>query len=236
MTLSPHVRGAKKDVLKGKSLGQKRTFAMKEVSKDVVEAKLAVTFKEYKETDEEEGLLVKELLVGVDDGMDAETKIMMQAHLAKSQQDLIEDRSDGSADLPPHIQKMRLIAKGCSGAVQVVGSWGAKTEQYLAVEGPPKKKKFRLALWSNKSDFDKGNEPDKEIQLLRVRGVAPHPQSDQAFVVSHFLTPERKEDLLVYSMDRNRQVWVESLSLLVKMVHEIRSDNKKTESKGKPKK
>mmetsp|Transcript_37192 Transcript_37192/g.78932 ORF Transcript_37192/g.78932 Transcript_37192/m.78932 type:complete len:362 (+) Transcript_37192:328-1413(+) len=218
------------ELLKNKQLGQKRNFAMKELSKQVCDMRLCLTFQDNSKSDEEQGLLVNTMLNDNDDSMDDETKMMMKAHLQSAQQELQEEEDEAS-HLPPEVQKMRIIAKGCCGKIELVGGWGGKTEQYMAVQGPPEFKKFKLAIWASEQDYEKDQAPVKEIQLLRVRGVAPHPQSDQAFVVSHFLSPERKEDLLLYSLDRNRQVWVESLSLLVKMMHEMRNDDKKGSSK-----
>jgi len=201
------------DLLKSKGI-QQRTFALRECSKEAVNTKAVLSIRKSKgDVEAEAGLLQ-----GMMSEHDAETRMMLQHHLGQVQ----DDMDDDGVDMTDEDKRMRVLARGCSGPVEVVGSWGGKGKTHLAVLSPPESKKVSLGFWSEGANWSGGDPPKKEIILTRVRGVAPHPQKDDAFVISHCPSPQTKEDIMMYSLDRNRQVWVESLSMLVKMVHDHR--------------
>merc|ERR1712217_466790 len=103
---------------------------------------------------------------------------------------------------------------------------GSKADVYVAVIGPPQKKKYALQIWKSEQDFKHGKACKDDIELLKVLSVAPDPSRSEVFVVTFMNESKVREKKMFVRTDRNRDVWVEMLQRCVTKVHEEKKEKK----------
>jgi len=226
------------DIIKAEDI-RERTYPMHDKRKTLKHPRIKLTMRQANGySDEETGILSQ---IGVSDGATGE---MVRHHLQNVQHDLIAsqppaeggdgDEAEGDpAQPPPRLSEGQLLAQACRGNLEKVGAWGAKDPVYVAVKGPPAVNKLCLGVWRSEKSFEKNEQETLMIDLLRVVSVQVHPSYDEAFVVNYVPSPNEKKQLTLLRVDRPREVWVETLSLLIKLARDKKEASKKGARKGK---
>lgn len=200
-----------------------KTFTMKQKQKTVLNPKITLTFSPERMGDEE-----KALLGGIN--ASAETEWMLQQHLQKlsEEEDTKSQGSKGSKSGTKlsDLSEVELLAKGCAGPLEKFGAMGAKDRCYMAIIGPPRKKKFGLQVWKTEKDCKDGKPHTDEVDLLKITSVAADPSRPEVFVVNYMDEHKARASLKFNRVDRSRDVWVEMMQLLVMKVHEERKTKK----------
>jgi len=191
-----------------------KTFTMKQKNKNVLNPRLVLTFRLEAPGDEEQALLA---------GINASSEVewMLQQQLQKAD-------SGKTADDKPQEQlsELALLAKGCFGPLHTFGLMGSKSQVYVGVLAPPRRKKFALHIWDNEKDFREDKPSKQEIELLRIASVSPDPNRPDIFIVTYVDKDKRSHKATFQRIDRSRDVWVELLQILVTKVHEDHKDKK----------
>mmetsp|Transcript_116461 Transcript_116461/g.324553 ORF Transcript_116461/g.324553 Transcript_116461/m.324553 type:complete len:359 (+) Transcript_116461:72-1148(+) len=200
-----------------------KTFVMKQKDKHVLNPRITLTFAPEGPGEEEKALL---------SGLNAssETEWMLQQQLAKVSEEEKRSRSKeegAAAAAGEQLSEIALLAKGCCGPLERFGTLGKKLPIYVGVQGPPRRKKFALHIWDSEKEF-RADQPSKEsIELLRISSVAPDPGRPEVFIVSYVDKEKQPQKATFQRLDRNRDVWVELLQILVTKVHEDHDEKKR---------
>jgi len=95
-------------------------------------------------------------------------------------------------------------------------------------------RKTYLGLWSDKHDWEAEREPESKIALLRIKSVHAHPALDDAFLINE-VTKSNGEtrSYTFFHVDRSRDVWVQTLTLLINNERERKNKSESELKKGR---
>lgn len=198
-----------------------KAFVMKQKCKHVLNPRLTLTFSPEAPGDEEQALLA---------GINASSEVewMLQQQLHKTQSEVMgpthseKGAAGAPSKAPEQLSELALLAKGCFGPLHQFGTMGFKSQVYVGVLGPPRRKKFALHIWESEHDFRDDKPSKQEIDLLRIYAVSPDPGRPEVFTIIAQDKQDKtaKKKLLFQRIDRSRDVWVELLQILVAKVHD----------------
>merc|ERR1711920_392080 len=143
--------------------------------------------------------------------MSQETDMVLKQHL----RNMNNQSSPGQAPLT----EIGVLAGSCVGTLELFGEWGTKSRVYIAVEGPPKMKKYHLGVWKAQGERDKGGRCDPAIDLLRISSVLPDPKRTDTFMIQYLDQDKIKQRMQFRIVDRSRDIWCELLMNLIKLLH-----------------
>eukprot|EP00439_Symbiodinium_sp_Y106_P049654 s172_g6.t1 len=173
-----------------------------------------------------------------------------QAHEARTRGSSSAEAGQEGAAPAKELSKVEMFAKGCAGAVSQsgsrnwnlprlpaskrpldhFGSWGSRSKVWVAVRGPPEQKRYTLCIFfdddkrTGENKCNKGEEPQVEVELLKVLSVQADPARDEVFIINYVEKNEKnkvKQRLTFSRLDRARDVWVEMMTLLITRLGEI---------------
>jgi len=193
-----------------------KMFSMKSKDKNYLNPKIKLTFSP--DNNDEEKALVANL------GASDETAWMLQQHLSKVQKDTPEKGKGGAP--AEEMSEIMLLAQGCSGPLTRFTFTGREDDVWVAIQGPPKRKKHALVFWDSEKEFNEGAEPSDTVDLLRMSAVYPDPGRPEIFAINYVNSSKKQDKVTLKRVDRSRDVWVELLQLLVTKVHEERREQK----------
>lgn len=190
-------------------------FAMKQKHKDVMNPKITLTIKKDYQKELEKGAM---LVQGM--GVSKETGVLLQ-HQA--------DQTDGSTTCTEGgvSSEVDLLMRGSSGPLLMFGSWGSTTKVYVAVQYKSDTRRFHFGVWKDRQEFDKGNPPKLDIDLMKVFSVQPDPNRKEVFVIEYAPAEKERKRVMMQRLDLTRDAWVEILQLLIKTIRNHREDNRK---------
>jgi len=122
--------------------------------------------------------------------------------------------------------QMDVLKEACSGPLESFeGSRLGQTQAvYVAVVGPPISRRWVMGIWRDQRDFLEKKRAIKEVPLLKIQSIQADQKRNHVFVVNFFDDARNRQTLTFRRVDRNRDVWVEILHLLVLKARE--QDNK----------
>lgn len=215
-----------KDILnkEGKDNLQDVLYTMKQKSKVVLNPKIRLSILFEGDNAAEQGLL-KEMQVS------QESNMILRGVAQRAQDDLQRSCIDETGEIRPiPMSELELLVKGCAGPLDKFGSWGSRSTVYAAVRVPPETKKCMLGFWKSQGDFARGGQPDPEVDMLKILSVQPdpHPRRSEVFVIQYVDPGDKLRKRLTFRrIDRTRDVWVEILSKLIKLLHEQKDAKKR---------
>lgn len=127
---------------------------------------------------------------------------------------------------------MDVLKQSCAGPLELfdTSGLGKKRTVYVAVTGTPMSRRWILGIWRDERAFAEGRNPVQEVGLLKIQSIQADPNRSHIFVMNFFDQVRQCHILIFRRIDRNRDVWVEILQLLVTKVHEEHKRQKKSRS------
>jgi len=199
-------------------------YTMKQKTRGLLNPKIRLTILLEGDNAAEEGLLKQ---MDVSQQSNLILRQLQQRQLGDLQHGMIDETGEIK---PVPMSELELLAKGCAGPLDKFGSWGSRSTVYAAVQGPPQTKKFTLGFWKSEADFARGAKPDPEVPMLKILSVQPdpHPRRSEIFVIQYVDPQDKlKKRLTLRRIDRSRDVWVEILTKLIKLLHEHKDARKR---------
>merc|ERR1719310_1305131 len=92
--------------------------------------------------------------------------------------------------------------------------------------GPPVSRRWALAIWKSKHDFENKKRASQEMELLKIQSVQPDPTRNHVFVINYYDDSRVRQVCTFRRVDRDRDAWVELLRRLVTAAHEARKATK----------
>lgn len=191
---------------------REHTFNMKAVKRGFASPRIKLTIHKGKSEDVEKGLLSN-----IDVSED-HTGMMVLHHLQKVQEAEMLARGSIPAEEENSGKVLSvgaLLDAACSGELELLGAWGAKNKVWVDVRSRPQVKRSYIGVWSDKKDWENRREPTHMIYLLRIRSVQAHPSMDDSFMINEVLRSGSIQQYTFFHVDRSRDVWVQTLSLLI---------------------
>lgn len=204
------------DILQAKVLPNEQLFNMKQKSKDALTPKIRLSIVLDAGDDMEAGLLAGS-------NLDTETNWLVRQQIQKAKAHCDTDKDGNLSDLD-------VLMKSCTGPLDLFEGLGNAETVYVGIIGPPLQRKHVLGLWSSEREFEIKSKPLKEVEMLRVRSVQADPKRTNVFLISYFDKERVSQRLNFRRIDRARDVWVQTLQLLVKMLHEEKKKAKHGDS------
>mmetsp|Transcript_60694 Transcript_60694/g.130340 ORF Transcript_60694/g.130340 Transcript_60694/m.130340 type:complete len:360 (+) Transcript_60694:76-1155(+) len=194
-----------------------QVLGMKQKSKDMLNPRIKLTLHSGSDMDAEKGLLSN-----LSQNMSTETDLMLRQQIHKvNHQNHQEEQGQGSSgESQRELSELELVAKACSGPLEKFGSWGSRESVYVSVRGPPDQKRYVLGIFKDQNSYEKGQPPKSEIDLLKVVSVQPDPGRAEVFILTYIDKDKTKQRLTCRRIDRARDVWVEMLQILIKLVRD----------------
>lgn len=192
-------------------LPSEQIFIMKQKGKGLTNPKVKLTMVlEDLEEDCETGLLS-----GLD--MSSDTRYMVKQQLQKV---TAEGRQSAMQS------EVQMLAHACSGPLDMFLGLGEAKTVHIGIVGPPHQRKHSLCVYENKHAFEKMEHAKSECELLKIRSVQSDPKRSNVFMVNYVDKDRVTQQLSFRRIDRNRDVWVEMLQLLIREVHKVHPDKK----------
>jgi hypothetical protein len=211
-----------KDILDPKNRETEMVYSMKQQSKVVLNPKIKIT-----KILDSDGNMEQGLLAGIN--VSPEANIMLRQQIQKEKAEFSSgdensagvSGSDAVGSMAQDMSQVDLLMKVCKGPLEKFGSWGRRSNVYIATRGPPHQRKYTLGVWKSQADFEKNIAPDIEVDLMKILGVMPdpHPKRVDVFVIN-YVKDNQKDRLTFRRIDRNRDVWVETFLVLIKTLRE----------------
>lgn len=203
-----------------KTQKQEQVFSMKQKGKGIRNPKLKLTMVSTSDgVDEEQGLLPS-------DGFQSDVGFLVRQQLQKA-------RQEGSKNKSGELSELEVLKQACSGPLEIFEGLGSSHSAYVGVLGPPVSRRWALAIWKSKHDFDNNRRAAHEVDLLKIQSVQPDPTRHHVFVINYYDDSRVRQVYTFRRVDRNRDVWVEILHLLVAKAHEARKEMKANRQTGK---
>merc|ERR1719215_944552 len=134
-----------------------------------------------------------------------------------------------------NVSELDVLKDACAGPLEIFEGLGDTVQVYVAVIGTPISRRWILGVWNDQEDYIAKRQPRQEIDLMRIQSIQADPMRNHVFVV-HCLDETRvQKSLTIRRVDRNRDVWVEILRLLVMKARETVSKIKASRSSNKDK-
>jgi len=194
------------DILQARVLPSEQVYTMKQKSKDALNPKIKLSMVLNVGDDIETGLLA-----GSD--LDHETNWLIRQQLQKAKIHCDLGKDGEMSDL-------EVLMQSCSGPLDLFQGLGNADTVYAAIVGPPHQRKYVLGLWASEREFEIKAKPLQEVDMLRIRSVQADPARANVFLISYFDKDRVSQALTFRRIDRPRDVWVQMLHLLIKMLHE----------------
>lgn len=218
------------DILDPHSRGKEVVFSMKQACKTILNPKVKLTILMHDDASSMEQGVLQHL----DVSPEASIMLRQQLHnLEVAERDGYSSAdagvTPGSPNLTPEpVSALDLLFTACSGPLEMFGSWGSRTGVWMAHRQPPKTKKHLLCCWKNKESCESNDQPQLEIDIMKILSVVPdpHPRRVEVFIVQYVEKHARKR-VMFRRLDRSRDLWVEMLQTLIKAVHEQYDQEKK---------
>lgn len=223
-----------KEILMHKQNAGEKVFAMKQCSKSMIspKVKLSIVIEEAGgagplsklNVSNETDLMLRQQLHKVEKQHQLEKKKTHGATL-ESSNSLFEKEEEQQQEA---ISELELLCQACHGPIEKIGGlFGSNSSQWVTIERPPASKKFKLCFWDNQTQSESGKaKPNLEILILKIQAVQPDPARSDVFSINYLDDGKTKNRVLLRRVDRGRDVWVEMLTLMAKLVHEYKKDRK----------
>lgn len=217
------------DILGREQPVQGQVFDMSQKSKGIRRPRIRLTILHEGKSEEEKRLLSD---LHVSESAGDEVNNMVFEQLRKTEADLAGPgpaaTSDESATEAASPSKKQILTQSNSGPLQMLCQWGTFKNVNVSIKGPGTQRKYKLCIWDSDHDPEKGHKPAKEIDLMRIASVQPDPHHHDGFVIFYGVDPrtQRKDSITFKRVDRPRDVWVEMLSMQIKIAREERSQHK----------
>mmetsp|Transcript_130024 Transcript_130024/g.324069 ORF Transcript_130024/g.324069 Transcript_130024/m.324069 type:complete len:340 (+) Transcript_130024:77-1096(+) len=204
------------DILETKGGYTERVFSVKSCHHGFVNPKVKLSI-HLSESDEEMGLL------GSIEVSEDHAGMMVQNHLRRVQQ-ATSVRTDNPIE--DRFSESELLSSACSGHLELLTSWGNKDKVWVLVKQVKGKKPF-LGIWKERQEQEHGKEPEYRIELLKVKSVQAHPTQDACFLINEAIKHGPPRQHQFYRLDRSRDVWVQTLSLLIAQLRKKKGEGRK---------
>jgi len=160
-------------------------------------------------------------------GVSVETNLMLSQQIKKV---LAEEEQEGkkAADL----SELEVLVKGTAGPLELYESWGSTRDVWVAVRGPPETRYFRMGIWEHKEKQERGESPELDVNLLKVLSIAPDPSRPEVFTLAYVDDAKIRQRLTFKRLDRNRDVWVEMLRVLIEMIRKDKDHKRRKRNYG----
>lgn len=210
-----------KDLIENKAaIGKEHLYVLKQKSKNILNPKIKMSFHLDWGEDEEKGLL--------SDTVSKETDLLIRSQLQKQVAQSPNSGEGGENDEPGHaMSKLEMMVKGCAGPVDMFGSWGMSSTVWIAIDGPPSRKKHTLCIYKDEKSKLKGAAPTTEIDLLKILSVQPDPGRPEYFILNYVDASKVKKRMTFRRVDRARDVWVEMFTILITILREEKESKSK---------
>lgn len=217
------------DILAGPEVVRQKLFPMKQKEKGILNPRVKLTI--LKDGNSEEDAIMPNLSF-TESANNVETTLFLREQIWKHQEEsAVEEAKSlqtGVAFEPSRpLSELEVLARGCEGPLETVSGWGNKSGAYLAVQGPPKTKKYTFCVWPSQVKYERGEKPDEEIEVLKVLSVQPDPGRPEVFMVNYMKPDKTKHRTTFMRLDRGRDAWVELLQLFITKVREEKDAKKK---------
>lgn len=98
---------------------------------------------------------------------------------------------------------------------------------FLSVVGPPFHKRYYLAEWQDEDSFLHGDVYAHKIDLMKVRSVEKSNMGDHIFEVNYAQESiHDKRQMLLGSLDRPRDAWMQAIASLIKARHAAKREQR----------
>lgn len=189
---------------------QEKSFTMKAKQKGVGPATITLTIKLEKAGDEESGLAA-----GI--GSRGKPQAVEVEYLLRDQLQKV-----GWQEQVPAGEQLDILARACTGPMQLFSSWGEPSPGILSILGPPQRRRWTLGIWKDSYELKNAHRGVTEVDLMRVTAVQADPGRSEVFSISYVDNNRVQDSLLMRRTDRSRDLWVELLTMMVSTVRENR--------------
>jgi len=117
------------------------------------------------------------------------------------------------------MSEVTLLGASLRGPLELHGPWDRKRVCYVAIMGPPERKKHCIGIWQDARAYEDRRKPQEEIDLLKILSVQPDPAKLEVFFIIYQPKKSEKRRLAFERVDRSRDLWVECLSAIIDKVH-----------------
>jgi hypothetical protein len=213
-----------KDVLEPKARGEETLYQMKQKSKTTLNPKIRLTILLDSDNEMEQGLLAS-----MDVSPEAGVVLRQQLHqadLEKGSAPTADSKLEGGGG---GFTQTQLLLKCCTGPLEKFGSWGSRSPVFMAAQGPPERRKYTIGLWQSQAHYESGQRADEDIDVMKITSVVPdpHPKRQEVFILQYVDVEHRRQRLTFRRLDRARDVWVEMLHCLIKMLHDMKDEDRR---------
>jgi len=123
-----------------------------------------------------------------------------------------------------------VLKDACAGPLDLFQGLAATQTVYVAATGPPISRRWVLGIWRDQRAFEERSYPVQEVGLLKIQSIQADKKRKHIFFITFFDQSRHRQTLTFRMLDRNRDVWVEILHLLVTKAHEQNKQQKKSRS------
>lgn len=205
-------------ILNEKNLQPEVVYSMKQKSKNIRNPRVKLTMVVEQDTDPESGM--------ISDSRAPDIDFLVRQQLRKAKANI------GSKK---HVSELDVLKDACAGPLEIFEGLGDTVQVYVAVIGTPISRRWILGVWNDQEDYNVKKQPRQEIDLMRIQSIQADPMRNHVFVV-HCLDETRVQKSLTFRrVDRNRDVWVEILRLLVMKARETVNKIKASRTSNKDK-
>lgn len=192
------------------NLQPERMYQMAQKGKGVKNPNIKLTMVVSGEDDAEKGLLIGEA--------SSDVSILVRQQLKKVK--MAHQSEEG-------VSEMDVLKDACAGPLELWEGLGDTKTVFVAAMGPPVTRKWTLGLWKDKKHYDDKKRPVQEISLTKIQSIQADPHRNHVFFVNFYDDRKVRQALTFRRMDRNRDVWVEILHLLVMKAREASKNDKR---------
>jgi len=215
------------EILKAEGGFRDRVFPMKSSRRGFAQPRVKLTMYKTGSSEDEETGILKDIEVS-----DCHAGMMVLDHLRAHHAALASEADcDGHPEVAAELSQLELLASACSGYLEMLEGWGNKEKVWVAVQRDGKKKKHFFGVWRERRLQEEGEEPVEKLDLLKIKSVQADPRQDISFMIFEMQRDGSTKQHQFFRIDRARDVWVQTLALLIKEARD-----QKASAKGKDKK
>jgi len=150
-----------------------------------------------------------------------ELQAILRQQLCKHQ-DAAKQHGPGASPMPSAAMLLKAV---CAGNLEIFEGFGNRMSVFAGVLGPPDIRRWVLGFWSNEAEFvNRKGSPLREIELLKVDAIRPDPHHQNGFLISYFDEKRLMHTVMLRTVDRGRDIWVENILLMVKKARAYKVD------------
>lgn len=101
------------------------------------------------------------------------------------------------------------------------GQWGQRSK-FMVVIGPPEQKRYVLTIWNDQGAFERGEQHEDTVDLLKVRSVTPSPQNADTFQLNYVDKSKENKEMTLQSAGLSRNETVKMFIRLIGLTHELK--------------